>query len=92
MYKELDMNLENFYKERYDAIREENHLLHYKIAYLQGSLKHLKEMIDEVSIDNTDLNMSLLVKYADAKVTSVIEAQKSLDENKAHIEKLISKA
>ena len=86
------MDWENFYKEQYDATREEKYLLLYQIGYLQGSLNQLKEMIEKGDIKTTDLNMIHLNKIANAYETSVIQAQKFSDEMKARLEEQQAKA
>ena len=86
------MNWENFYKERYDALREEKNLLHYQIGYLQGSLNQLKDMIEKGEIKTTDLNMIHLKQIANAYERAVIHSQKHSDEMKACLEEQQAKA
>ena len=86
------MDWENFYKEQYDATREEKYLLLYQIGYLQGSLNQLKEMIEKGDIKTTEFNMMHLKQIANAYETAVIHSQKHSDEMKAQSEEQQAKA
>ena len=86
------MNWDNFYKDLYDATREEKNLLHYQIGYLQGSLNQLKDMIEKGDIKTNDLNMIHLKQIANAYERAVIHSQKHSDEMKVCLEEQQAKA
>lgn len=58
--------MEDFYKKRYDATREELMDMHYFKGWMIGCLKSLNTMLDEGSITGNEYTMSRLRTIANA--------------------------
>jgi hypothetical protein len=77
------MDLENYYKERYDATRQEVMDFSYKMGWIKGSLIDLQRIIDGGLITDPYL-LGKLKKIENA----VEEAEKSCKEHNAKIAEL----
>ena len=81
--KELDMNWDNYYKERYDATRQEVMDFHYKMGWIQGNLRDLQRIIDSGLITDKYL-LGKLQRIANA----IVDAETSCKEHNAKMAEL----
>jgi hypothetical protein len=79
--------LEDFYKKRYDATREELMDLVYFRGWMTGCLKDLSTMLDEGKITGNDYTMSRLRSIANA----IEDAERNCKLNKETIAQISAK-
>ena len=77
------MNWDNFYKERYDATRQEVMDFHYKMGWIQGNLRDLQRIIDAGLITDKYL-LGKLQRIANA----IVDAETSCKEHNAKMAEL----
>lgn len=77
------MDWDNYYKERYDATRQEVMDFHYKMGWIQGSLRDLQKIIDS-GIVTDKYTLSKLQKIANA----IEDAEKSCKEHNEQMAEL----
>lgn len=76
----------DYYKERYDATREELNEMHFAFGWIKGSLARLSEMIENGSIQTDSYSMEKLKVIANCFETAKEEARLNTIKTNAQME------
>jgi hypothetical protein len=80
------MDWSDYYKERYDATRDELNEMHFAFGWIQGSLRILSDMIEKGDITTDPYSMEKLKKVANCLETAKEEARLNTIRTNAQME------